>query len=284
MKKREKKPRSYKEIAKLPKELANDLPTSFDVIGSIALIKIPESLEKYKKNIAEAFLKTYKNIETVCKISPVSGELRTREIEILAGEKSLETIHKEYGARFELNVEKTYFSPRLANERKKIADQVKTNEIILDMFTGVAPFPIIISKHANPKIIYAIEKNKDAIEYAKKNVKINKALDKIEVIHADAKDTYNVIKEKNVSGANRIIMNLPFSAYLFFEEALKVIKDNGKIHLFDFLKDEEIKGREKYLKEIAKKHDILLKDIFCEKIKSYSPREFYIRIDITVKK
>ena len=284
MKKREKKPRSYKEIVEIPKDLIKDLPTSFDVIGNIALIKIPENLEEYKKNIAEAFLDTYKNIETVCKISPVSGELRTREIELLAGGKSLETTHKEYGARFKLNVEKTYFSPRLANERKKIADQVKRNETIVDMFTGVAPFPVIISKHANPKIIYAIEKNKDAVEYAKENIKINRVLDKVEIIHADAKDIHNILKEKNVSSVNRIIMNLPFSAYLFFEEALKVIKDDGKIHLFDFLKDEAIEERKKYLKEIAEKHDIFLKDLFCEKIKSYSPREFYIRIDITVKK
>jgi tRNA (guanine37-N1)-methyltransferase len=279
----EKKAKSYKEIVELPEDLKNILPTSFDIIGDIALLKIPDELQKYKKDIADAFLKTYKNIKTVCEIKPVSGELRTRTIKIIGGEKKLETIHKEYNARFKVNVEKTYFSPRLANERKKIADTVRKNEVIVDMFAGVAPFPIIIAKHADPKIIYAIEKNKDAVKYAKENIKINNLLDKIEVIHTDAKNTYKILSEKNVK-ADRIIMNLPFSAYLFFEEALKIAGDECIIHYFDFLKDTEIKDRIKQLKNIAEKNNVILTKTVYEKIKSYSPREFYIRIDITAKK
>jgi tRNA (guanine37-N1)-methyltransferase len=279
----EKKAKSYKEIVEIPEDLKNILPTSFDIIGDIALLKIPDELQKYKKDIADAFLKTYKNIKTVCEIKPVSGELRTRTIKIIGGEKKLETIHKEYNVRFKVNVEKTYFSPRLANERKKIADTVRKNEVIVDMFAGVAPFPIIIAKHADPKIIYAIEKNKDAVKYAKENIKINNLLDKIEVIHTDAKNTYKILSEKNVK-ADRIIMNLPFSAYLFFEEALKIAGDECIIHYFDFLKDTEIKDRIKQLKNIAEKNNVILTKTVYEKIKSYSPREFYIRIDITAKK
>ena len=280
---REKRPKSYKEIIKIPKELIDYLPTSFDVIGDIALVKIPENLLDYKKEIGKSFLKAYKNIKTVCNISPVSGELRTRSIEIIVGEEKTETIHKEYGASFKVDVEKTYFSPRLANERKKIADQVKKDEIIVDMFAGVAPFPVVIAKHAGPKAIYAIEKNKDAVDFAKENIKINKLLDKIEIIKGDAKNTYEILSKKKVK-ADRIIMNLPFSAYLFFEEALKIAKKECIIHYFDFLTAEELDERKVYLNEIAVNNSIQITNMFCEKVKSYSPREFYIRIDITVKK
>ena len=138
------KTNSYKENLDIPKNLKEYLPTSYDVIGNIALIKLPEELLSYKDKIAEAFLKSYKHIRTVCLVKPVSGELRTRDIEVVGGEKNLVTIHKEYGAVFKLDVSKVYFSPRLANERKRIADNVKKNEVIVDMFTGVAPFPIII--------------------------------------------------------------------------------------------------------------------------------------------
>ena len=48
-----------------------------------------------------------------------------------------------------------------------IASQVKNDEIILDMFTGVAPFPLMISRYAKPKSIIAVDKNKDAIILAK---------------------------------------------------------------------------------------------------------------------
>lgn len=280
---REKRPRSYKEIVEIPKELIAELPTSFDIIGDIALVKIPDCLLEHKTKIADAFLKTYKHIHTVCQISPVSGELRTRPVKIIGGEKKTETIHKEFGAKFKADIEKTYFSPRLANERKKIANQVQEGEVIVDMFTGVAPFPIIIAKHSNPKIIYAIEKNKDAVEFAKENIKINKVLDKVEIIHEDAKNTYEILDKKNVK-ADRVIMNLPFSAYLFFEEALKIAKKDCIIHFFDFLTDEELEKRKVYLHKIATKSGIQLANMVFEKVKSYSPREFYIRIDITAKK
>ena len=280
---REKKPRSYKEIVEIPEKLREELPTSFDVIGDIALIKIPETLCEYKKEVAESFLKTYKNIKTVCNISPVSGELRTRYIEIIGGKEKTVTIHREYGAEFKVDIEKTYFSPRLANERKKIADKVRENEVVIDMFTGVAPFPIIIAKHASPKIIYGIEKNNDAVKIAKENIKINKVPDKIEIIHNDAENAQQIFDKKDIK-ADRIIMNLPFSAYLFFEEALKIAKEDCIIHYFDFLTEEEIGKRKVYLNEIAVNNGIQIVNISFEKVKSYSPREFYIRMDITVKK
>jgi len=151
------------------------------------------------------------------------------------------------------------------------------------MFAGVAPFPIVIAKHANPKIIYAIEKNKHAVDLAKENIKINKVLDRIELIHTDAENTYKILSPKNIK-ADRIIMNLPFSAYLFFEEALKIANENCIIHFFDFLTDEQLEERKVYLKKITEKNGISLVNLTIEKIKSYSPREFYIGMDIQAKK
>ena len=223
------------------------------------------------------------NILTVCKISAVSGELRTRDIKIIGGERNLETIHKEYGARFKLNVKKVYFSPRLATERKRIADLVKEKEVIVDMFTGVSPFPIIIAKHSNPKVIYGIEKNKQAFFYAKENVKLNRLLDKIEIFNDDAENIDTIFKDLNIK-ADRIIMNLPFSAQNFFKKALEISNFSSFIHYYDFLKEEEIDDKIKILRGQAKEVRYKLKIEKINKIKSYSPREFYIGFDITAKR
>jgi tRNA (guanine37-N1)-methyltransferase len=278
-----KKTKSYKEIVKIPQNLKKDLPTSFDVIGDILLIKLKDNIIKYKEEIAKALLKNHKNIKTVCLIHPVSGELRTRKIEIIGGEKRTKTIHKEYGLNFAIDIKKAYFSTRLANERKRIMDQVKNNEIIIDMFTGVAPFSIMIAKYAKPKIIYAFDKNKDAIKYAKENIKINNVLDKVEAVCIDALNIPNYLKEKNVK-ADRIIMNLPFSVFDFFPKALQTLKNDGAIHYYEILTDESLDERINELKEIAKKQGYILAFNSIRKIKSYSPREFYIGIDITAKR
>lgn len=278
------KPKSYKEITQIPDSLKNKLPTSYDVIGNIALVKLQEELKDYKKQIGKAILLANKNIKTVCLVKPVTGEYRTREIEIIAGEKKTETLHKEYGLNFYLDIKKIYFSPRLANERRRISKLVKPGEIIVDMFTGVAPFPIIIAKYANPKIIFAVDKNKTAIDYAQKNVTVNKVLDKIELIHADAIKLDRILSNNYKIKADRVIMNLPFSSYDFFETALKIIKKQAIIHYYDIQHEDKIDNRISQLTELTQNFDFDIIDYKIKKIKSYSPHEFYIGVDITAKK
>ena len=67
---------------------------------------------------------------------PIKGELRTRDMEIIAGENSTETIHKEFGLRFKIDVKKAYFSPRLATERKHVTELVKEGETVLEISSG----------------------------------------------------------------------------------------------------------------------------------------------------
>ena len=73
-----------------------------------------------------------------------------------------------------MNVEKVYFSPRLSEERKRIFQQVKNNETILVMFSGIAVYPIVISKNTKAKAIVGIEINPIAHKYALENLKLNK--------------------------------------------------------------------------------------------------------------
>ncbi len=279
----EKKPKTYREIIQTPDRIKQELPTSYDIIGDIALIKLQKDLDNYKKEIGDALLKTNKNIKTVCLTKPVKGELRTRDMEIIAGENRTKTIHKEYGLKFEIDIGKAYFSPRLASERKRVADLVKPGETIVDMFAGVAPFSIVIAKYAQPKIVYALDKNKIAVNYALKNIKMNNVLDKIEIMHADAEKVGKIFNKKGVK-ANRVIMNLPFSAYLFFKYALKIIDTSCVMHYYDILKEDIINLRVKELKKIAEQNKISLTDFNIKKIKTYAPREFYIGIDITAKR
>ena len=280
---RENKPRSYVELLNLPNHIIDKLPRSYDVIGDVILVKIPDEIIDYKTKIGKALLEANKNIRSVFLSYSVSGEFRTRKIEKIAGDKNTKTMHVEYGVRFELDIEKTYFSPRLANERRRISNQINEGEIVVDMFTGVAPFPIIIAKYSNPKIIYGIDINKDSIKFARENVRANKLLDKIEIVNSDAKDIKKIFLRKKIK-ADRIIMNLPFSSYLFFENALDIAKKHCIIHYYDILADEEIQKRLDSLNNISLNKNFKLVNLNINKIKTYAPRVFYIGIDITAKK
>lgn len=278
-----KDPESYKDLLNIPNDLVDQLPTSFDCIGDIILIKISSELERYKEDIGVALLKAQKHAQTVIAIEPVSGELRVRSVEIIAGVNKTETVHTEYGLQMLLDVSDTYFSPRLASERKRIASLVKDDEVIVDLFTGVAPFPLMIATYAHPKKIIAIDKNPIAVEYAKKNIMRNDLLDIIDVFEADAEDAELLLDTCGLK-ADRVIMNLPFDSFRFLPIAFSILSSFGMIHFYEIIKEACIDERIGLIKKSALDHGYSIIKVNVRKIKTYAPHEFYIGIDITVKK
>src|SRR3989344_3704391 len=136
-------------------------PRSFDMVGDILIFsEFPQELVKKEKETGNYLLKKFKHIKVIAKKTHFhSGKYRTKKIKIIAGEKRKTTIHKESGCLLKLDVEKCYFSPRLSNERLRIANQVKKNEEILVLFSGIGVYPIVLSKNAKPKDIISIELN-----------------------------------------------------------------------------------------------------------------------------
>ncbi len=165
-----------------------ELPKSYDIIGDILIFEVKDKINtKGEKEIANEFLKKHKNVKVVAKRSSIhEGEYRLRKIKILAGEKRKETIYKENGIQLKLNVETCYFSQRTSTERLRIAKEVKDYEDVLVMFSGVAPFPIVISKNSNARKIYGIEINPAAHKYALENVRLNK-IKNIQLFEGDVK-------------------------------------------------------------------------------------------------
>src|SRR3989339_584481 len=150
------------------------LTTSFDIVGDIVIVEIPEELEKKEKQIAEAVLKVHKNAKVIAKkTGPMEGEFRIRKLKVILGENRTETIYKEHGVKIKLDPAKVYFSIRLSSERKRIAGLVKSGENILALFAGVGPFPLVISKSHPDTNIVAIELNPEAVRYMEENIKLN---------------------------------------------------------------------------------------------------------------
>ncbi|MCQ2972448.1 MAG: class I SAM-dependent methyltransferase family protein [archaeon] len=256
---------------KLSTEESNILKTSFDIIGDIVIVEIPEDLESKKLDIGKVTLEFTKRKSVYMKRSAVHGETRIRDLELIAGEDNAVTIHKEHGVRLQLNVEEVYFSPRLATERKRVADSVKNNEKILDMFCGIGPFPIVIARTKNVDIT-ACDINEAAIKYLNKNIKLNKLEGSIKTICSDVRKV-DFADEKY----DRIIMNLPGIAYQFLDIAAKHISDNGIINYYEF-SDDFKQGTER-LQKAVEAEGKTVEIINTRKVKSTSPGMWHVAID-----
>lgn len=226
--------RLLKEVLKdklTPSEL-NQLYSSFDIIGDIAVLKIPEPLMSRKHLIAEALLKAVKSVRTVLQqTTPVEGEYRLRGLEILAGEPKFETIHKEHGCLYKLDLRTVYFTPRLSSERLRVANLVKEGETVINMFAGVGPYSILIAKKVKNVKIYSIDNNPEAYRYMQENIKLNKVEQKVIPILGDAA---GIIRNRLQQTADRVIMPLPEKALTYLSDAYSALKEGrGIIHYYE---------------------------------------------------
>jgi len=208
---------------------SNQLISSFDTIGDIAVVKVPDLVLGKKEEIANAILQNVKHIHTVLRqIGPVSGEYRVRELEYLAGEDKTTTLHKEHGCVYEVDLSKVYFSPRLSEERKRIATQIAGSDhtIVVNMFSGVGPFSIMIAKSNPNATIYSIESNPDGYELMIRNSRLNKVDGKIIPILGDAASK---VKENLTGVADHVLMPLPEESHNYLGHAVLALKPGGGI-------------------------------------------------------
>ncbi len=206
------------------------LVRGYDVVGDIAIIIVPQGLEKREQVIAAAILANNPNIKVVAKrAAHYYGEFRTLPITIIGGEDRRETEVREFGIRLRLDVEKVYFSIRSGNERRRIASLVQPGENVLVLFSGIAPYPLMISRYSLAKKIVGIEKNPVAHDFALLNLKLNRKLKNIELLQGDVGD----LLPRFSSEFDRVIMVLPKSAEDFLEAALQVVKPGGYLHFYD---------------------------------------------------
>jgi tRNA (guanine37-N1)-methyltransferase len=206
-----------------------DLYGAFDQIGDIIILRIPDSLVSKKEIIGKVLLEKVKTAKSVFyQSSPVSGDFRTRKLELLAGEDKTETEYKEHGCRFIVDVEKAFFSPRLSTERDRIANLIQDGETVINMFGGVGMFSIIAAKKKKC-MVYNIDINPNASRLCEQNINLNKLVGKVESITGDAA---KIIEEKLTGIGDRVLMLLPERSDEFLDSAIRAAKKNGIIHYY----------------------------------------------------
>ena len=267
--------KDYRVLVDIPDDLRRYLPSSYDVLGSIAIVKVSDEVLPHAPKIGKAIIATQNAISTVCIDVGVTDEFRTRGVKVVAGEKDLTTVHKEYGLVFKMDVSKVFFSPRLATERETVASQVRPDETVIDMFAGVGPFSIMIAKTRAPRIVYAIDSNPDAIRYLEENIELNK-VKTVKPVLGDARDMI-----VDLEAADRIIMNLPHSAHDFLPDAIRALKLGGTIHFYGIMEDAEIENRMNEMRSLAVKEGRVMKQLARRKVKSYSPSLNFYAFDLS---
>jgi len=274
MEEREVAETDYRRVADLPDEVRARLPTSFDIIGDVAILRLDDDLAEHGPEVGRALMRTFPRLRTVTLDQGVKGELRVRQLQVVAGDPRTETVHLEHGVRLLVDPAKVYFNPRLANERMRIASLVRDGERVVDMFAGVGPFAVMIAKHARPSVVWAMDLNHDAVEYLRRNIELNKVTTVVP-LEGDARELLS-----DIVGVDRIIMNLPHSAREFFADALTRLNMGGVIHLYVICERDEIDRIAVDLAVEARGMGVRVCMERIEELKTYSPSMSVFALDI----
>jgi tRNA (guanine37-N1)-methyltransferase len=271
---------------KLEPQQLKQIYKTYDIVGDVAIVRVPEPQRHLSKLIAEAIMDTHREVKAVWRqVSSVSGDYRLRGLEFLLGEKTTETLYKEHGCVYKTDLRKAYFSPRLSYERMRIAKLIQPKEVVLNMFAGVGCYSISIAKHSQPLKVYSVDINPCAVQYLRENIRLNRVVDMVVPIQGDAK----TVTEKQLQNvADRVLMPLPEKAYEYLDCAHLALKPTGGwIHFYGFeyanrnedpVKKAEMKVSEK-MRRLCREFQVE----FGRIVRPIGPRWYQVVLDIQVK-
>ncbi len=272
------KGKGYRELLlkAVGKKRYESIAKGYDLLGNIAII---DADRVTAAKVARIIMGMHRQVETVLrKEGAVKGRYRTRKYEFVLGKRNYMARYNENGASFSFDVRKTFFSPRLAYERKRVVELSEDGEKVIVMFAGVGPFAIEIGKKNKNSVVVAIELNKASYRYMKGNIVANGAFNVVPVLGDAA-----IPLRSYMDFADRIVMPFPSDPYRFAKAAFAMAGRRCIIHYYVFAEDGGV-GETDRLKELAAEEDRGFRLIGRRVARPYSARISEIAIDFELKR
>ena len=205
------------------------LPRGFDKLGDIALLTLPKDILPFAERIGEIILGYFPHLHVVAlRVGEYTGLYRLPKIRVIAGESRLTTVHRENGINLYLNLEKAYFSTRLAQERMRVAKAVRPHERVCVLCSGLGPFPLNIASHSKAQEVIGIEVNPWAHALALQNRLANRKTGGVRFFAGQAAAILPLLR----TSFDRIVLMLPTGSAELVPWVLPYIRAGGTIHYY----------------------------------------------------
>ena len=265
---------------KIPANFNTYLPNKWEKNGDILIIALPKLLKNYKKIIGEIYANVLECKSVLNDIGGISGEFREPNTEVIFGVNNTVTTHKENGVKFKLDPQKVMFSSGNINERIRMANISKPDEVVVDLFAGIGYFTLPIAVHSKPKKIYACEKNPISYDFLCENISLNNVNSIVKPLFGDNREV------APIDIADRVIMGYFGTTIRFLPTAFKCLRNNyGIIHFHDKFPDEDVLNiTMKHINNEARKFKLNVNLLRYIKVKSFAPGVSHYVFDLEIGK
>ncbi|HUR25253.1 MAG TPA: class I SAM-dependent methyltransferase family protein [Candidatus Thermoplasmatota archaeon] len=268
------RPTGYQELLGWPSDRLALAPRAFDQVGDIVVVKVPHELADHAEELGDALLRFHK-ARAVFHDGGVKDPYRVRDLLLIAGEGDALTQVNENGVRLWVDLSKAYYSPRLASERERVADQVQPGERVVDLFGGVAPFGVQAAKRG--ATVDSVDLNPDAVALARRNVEENGVEGQVRLWEGDARE---VARQLPLASADRVTMNLPHGAKHFLDVAARVAKPGATIHYHEIIELAKAQLRASVVLRELGRCGWMGRLRAHRVVRNYSPQESHIVFDL----
>jgi len=231
-------PSDYRDLIDWPADERRALPRSFDVIGDIVLVRLPPELEPRREEIGEALLAFVPGARIVGWDRGVHGPERRRRIEKIAGSGGWASQHRENGVTLEVDVERAYFSPRLAREHARVAGAVTAGDRVYDLCCGVGPFAITIARDRRARSVVAVDANPAAIELLRRTLSGTASEGVVTPVLASVEEFL-----PGRAPVERVILNLPHEGVKLLPSVAGAVAPGGWLYYYEVVPRTEFARR-----------------------------------------
>ena len=226
-------------------------PASWAVVGSVVLVDIGDAPRP--EEVGEALLQLHGEADTVLARGPITGEHREPAVEVVAGTGDTETVHREHGTAYALDLAEVMFSPGNKAERTHMGEVVREahegrsesgastsasgaiesgeRERVLDMFAGIGYFTLPMARAG--ATVTAVERNPASFRYLIENVQLNEVADRVQPYRADCRD---VTPDLAADPVDRIVMGY-YEAHEYLDAALPALAPGAVVHMHEATPD-----------------------------------------------
>lgn len=255
------------------------VPTSYARIGDIVVVQ--GDLPARASAVGEALLDLHGDCEVVLQLDEIEGDHRRPTVSHIAGSNRTETIHREHGIRYALDLREVMFSPGNQHERTRMRSVVSPSERVVDLCAGIGYFTLPMAT-AGAQIV-AIERNPASYRWLSRNITTNDLDDRITPVCGDCRGS-------TVSADRAVIGHLPVhdcrddptrfgGGYL--DAALDAV-DRGWLHVHGIAWAGEHSQAESALAARLERRDVDIREAELRRVKGLAPRMDHVVIDVDI--
>ncbi|KYK25668.1 MAG: hypothetical protein AYK23_03455 [Candidatus Proteinoplasmatales archaeon SG8-5] len=259
----------------VPEDVKPKLPSRWELLGHVLILKIDESLNDWLDEIARAYSEELEARAVLRDVGGIEGEYREPILDLIMGTET-ETTHVENGIRYRLDAARLMFSSGNVDERIRMANVCGDGEVVVDMFAGIGYFTLPMAVHSKPGKVVAHEINPLAHEYLSQNVKLNNVQAIVEPHLEDCGDA-----AENV--ADRVVMGYVGTTHEYLPKAMRILRGKGIIHYHETCPDRLMPDRPlERVEEAAENEGKQVEILNIKTIKSYAPGVSHVVVDAFV--